>query len=284
MAFGAKESIALMLVHCGTEEKTQNAAHFVVQFAFRIFPFTNESLVGISQIIVVVSIGLSHGQSIGPCTKFQVQSVFDSLFCIVSATPIGDNHAIELPIAFQNLIEQNVVVAVVLIAIEVVSSHDTPSMTLCNRCTESRKIDFMERTIVNYYVHLMSKILIIVQCIVLDACCNTFRLQALNVWHYHAGSQPRVFSHIFKVATIERCAIDIHAWTQNHGLVAIKCFFPQTLTIEPCHLRIPCCSQARQGRESYAGVVGLSCLFPLIPKHVGTHTVRSIVSPEVGET
>jgi hypothetical protein len=64
-------------------------------------------------------------------------------------------------------------------------------------------------------------------------------------------------------------------------LATIESLFCQALTIEFGETRIPSGSQTGKSRECHTGVIGLSGLFPLIPKHIRTHTVRTIISPEI---
>ena len=113
--------------------------------------------------------------------------------------------------------------------------------------------------------------------------CHAFRLQSLYVGHHHARSQIRVFAHIFKVAATQRRAVDVHAGSQYHSLSAIESLFAEVLAIQTRELRVPRSSQTGERRESHARVVGLVGLLPLVPQHVGAHSVRTVVGPEVRE-
>ena len=112
--------------------------------------------------------------------------------------------------------------AVVLVFIEVIGTHDGPCPTLLYSSTESRQIDFMKRTVADDDIHLMAVFLVIVQRIVFHTRCHTLRLQALHIGHHHLRGQIRVFTHILEVTATQRCAIDIHTRTQNNALVAIE--------------------------------------------------------------
>ena len=67
-------------------------------------------------------------------------------------------------------------------------------------------------------------------------------------------------------------------------LTTVECLFCQTLTIETGERWIPCGSQTGQRRECDTGVIGLTSLHPLIPQHIRTHAVRTVVGPEVRES
>ena len=90
--------------------------------------------------------------------------------------------------------------AVVLVLIEIVGSHDGPSAAFLYGGTESRQVNLVKGAVTDNDIHLMTEILVVVQGIVLHAGSHATRLQALNIGHHHARGQPRVFAHILEVA------------------------------------------------------------------------------------
>ena len=129
----------------------------------------------------------------------------------------------------------------------------------------------------------MAVLLIVVQTVVLDAGGHSECLHALHVGHHHAAREVGVLAHVFEVASAEWRAIDVHAGAQYHVLATIECFLAQAVAVEPAEVGVPGGGQARQCGEGHTGVVGLSGLLPLVPKHVGAHAVRAVIGPEVGE-
>ena len=172
---------------------------------------------------------------------------------------------------------------IVLVLIEVVGTHDAPSPTLLHSGFEGRQIDFMEGTVADDDVHLMTVLLIVVQTVVLHAGCHTLRLQSLYVGHHHPRGEIGILTHILEVASSERGTEDIHAWAQNDTLLAVEGLLTETLAIETGHVGIPCGSETGECGERHTRIVGLSCLYPLVPEHIRTHPVRAVVSPQVGE-
>ena len=221
MALAAQESIPALAVHRGAEEEAQHPPHLVVELLFRQFALPDKLFVGIGHVVAVVGIGLAHCQSVGPCAKLHVEPVQHGLHGVVRATPVGHHHAIVAPVAFQYLVEHDVVVAVVLPPVEVVSTHDAPSACLGDCRLESRQINLMERAVVYHYVHLMAVFLIVVERIVLHASGNALRLQPLDIWHHHAAGQIGVFAHVLEVAAVERRAVDVDARPQYHVFAAV---------------------------------------------------------------
>ena len=171
--------------------------------------------------------------------------------------------------------------AVVLVAIQVVCAHDGPCLALLNGSLEGRQIDFVQGTVAHLHVHLMAIFLVVVQTIVLHACRHALRLQSLYVGHYHDRGEIRVFAHVLEVTSVEGSAVDVDAGSQDHVLATIESLLAQCLAVDTAHLRVPGGCKTGKGRESHTRVVGLSCLVPFVPQHVGAHTVWTIVSPEV---
>ena len=129
----------------------------------------------------------------------------------MSATPVGDDNAVEAPLAFENLIQQAVVVAGVLAVEVVVCTHNRPATTLLNGCLEGGEVDFIQSTVVQYRLGGVAVGLLIVQCVVFYAGGNAIFLHLLHIGDNHLGSQIGVFAHIFEVATIQRTTIDVYA-------------------------------------------------------------------------
>ena len=284
MALRAEEPVRLTTVHRGTIEKVQHTAHLLVQLLGAILPLLDESLVRRSQVVVVVGIRGSHGKPVGPRAELEVETVGDGLLGIMTATPVANDHTVKSPVVLQNLVEQRGIMAIVLVLIKVIGTHDAPCPTLLHGSTEGRQVDFVKGTVADNDVHLMTVLLIVVQGIVLHTGGDTLRLQTLHIRHHHARYQPRVFTHIFKITSSQRCAVDVDTGTQYHMLVPIQGLFAQTLAIKACQLGIPRCSQTGQCRECHARVVGLTRLYPLVPQHVRAHTVRTVVRPQVGKS
>ena len=282
MLLAAEETVRALLVHRGAEEESEHAAHLLVELLRGVFPFEDGFLIAFGEVVVVVGIRCTHGQSVRPCAELHVEPVPDRLVEVVRSAPVADHYAVEAPVLLQYLAQCVLVVAVVLVLVEVVGSHDAPSLTFLYGSLEAWQVNLMQGAVADDDVHLVAILLVVVQAIVLHAACHAAALQSLDVWNHHAGGQIRVFAHVLEVAASEGSAVDVHAGPQYHALAAIERFFAQSTTIQRGDKGMPCCCQAGEGREGHARVVGLSGLFPFVPKHVGTYAMRSVVGPEVG--
>ena len=172
---------------------------------------------------------------------------------------------------------------VMLVLIEVIGTHDAPGSSLLYGGTEGWQVDLMQGTVADDDVHLMTIFLVVVQTIVLYAGGHAFRLEPLHIRHHHPRGEIGILTHILEVTTSEWGAENIHTRTEDDAFLAIEGFFAQTLAIEAGHVGIPCGSETGECGERHTRIVGLSCLYPLVPEHIRTHPVRAVVSPQVGE-
>ena len=108
-----------------------------------------------------------------------------------------------------------------LVLIEIIGTHYSPSLALLHRCFKGWEIDFAKGAVAHYNVYLMAILLVIVQSIVLHTSSNALRLQPLNIRNHHTGSEPRVFAHILEVAAVQRGAVDIDTRAQHHIFIAV---------------------------------------------------------------
>ena len=218
-------------VHRGTESQAKDTTYFVVQFLGAYLAFLNALQVRHSQVIIIVSIAGTVGKTVGPAAEFHIHSVGDGLVCIVHTSPVGNNYAVEAPFAFQDIVQQILVVAGMLTFIKVVSTHDGPCITFLHGSFESRQIDFVQSTVVYNDIGVVTVHFMIVQREVLYASGNTILLYTLYVGNNHTAGQIRIFTHILEVTSVQRCAVDVYTGTQKNGLVTIAGFFADALSV-----------------------------------------------------
>ena len=76
--------------------------------------------------------------------------------------------------------------AVVLILVEVIGTHQAPRAGFHDSRLEGRQVNLMQGAVADDDVHLMAIFLVVVQRIVFYTGCNALRLQSLDVRYYHA--------------------------------------------------------------------------------------------------
>ena len=120
VGFGTHGTVRPVAVHRRAISQAEDTAHFVIQLLGACFSFFYQPQIGLCQIIVVVCIARPVRKSVCPTAKFHVQSVVYGFFRVVYASPIGNDHAVEAPFSLQDVIQQILVMAGVLVFIEVV--------------------------------------------------------------------------------------------------------------------------------------------------------------------
>ena len=271
-----------MAVHGGAEVEAQHAAHLLVELLRRIASAEDAALVGKGQVVAVVGVGGALAQAVGPRAHLQVQPVADGLIGVVTAAPVADDHAVELPVVLQDLVKKDVVMTIVLVLIEVVGAHEAPGLALLNGGAEGGQVDLVKGAEAHLHVHLVAIFLVVVQGVVLHTGGHASRLEALDVGHHHARGQVGVFAHVLEVTASQRRAQDVDARSQDDVLATVEGLLAQALAVEAGHLGVPRGGQTGQRGEGHARVVGLAGLLPFVPQHVGPHAMRAVVGPQVG--
>ena len=280
----AQRAKRTVLVAGSAEDETEHTTHLVVKFLCTDLAFFDEFLIRTSHVIVVVGIGKTHLQAIGPCAILKVKTVEDSLLGALCSSPVGNDSSIEAPFALQDLVHEIIVMASMLTAEEIVATHDAPCATLDHSCLECRQIDLAERTFIGNGIGSITVHLIVVQCIMLDTDSHAIALHTLDIAHCHTAREIWVFTKVLKAASVERSAADVDTRTEKHSLVAIASLLAYALAIEKTELLVPSSSKTGQGRESHTRVVGPTSLIPIIPQHFRTDAVRTIGTPQFRNT
>ena len=283
VGLAAQEAVAALAGHGGAVVQAQHATHLVVELAGGVLAAHDAGAVGHGHVIHVVGVLGPGAQAVGPRAKLHVETVFHSLVGIVSAAPVAHHHAVVVPLALEQVDEQVAVVAVVLVAVEVVGAHQAPGVTALDGGLKGRQVDLAQGAVAHGHVHLEAVFLVVVQGKVLHAGSHAVALQPLNVGHHHGRGQAGILAHVLKVAAAQRRAAHVHARAQYHVLAAVQGLLAQAAAIEPGHRRVPRSGQAGESREGHTRVVGVASLLPLVPQHVGAHPVRAVVGPEVGQ-
>ncbi len=236
-------------VHRGAEDKAQYIACLRIEGRHRHLTLLKHLTVGAGKIIIIISERTLRGQTVGVGTHLYVKTIEGSLLSVVCATPVCDNHAVEIPFPAQYILKQTLVVAAMLTPNLIVGTHYRPCTAILNCLLERRKIDLIQGTVTKVHIDCAAPLLLIVERKVFHACSHAILLKLLNVRHNHLPCQIRILTHILEVTSVERSAVDIHARTEQHILLAIACLLADSLAIYPGKLRIPSGGKCRQCRK-----------------------------------
>ncbi len=201
----------------------------------------------------------------------------------MGSTPVTHHHAVILPVTLEYLIEGVLVLTAVLALVQVVRSHDAPSMAFLNGGLKCGQINLTHSAVTHDDIDLMAVFLVVVEAEVLHTGRCARALQALDIGHHHARCQQGILAHVLKVAAIQRGAVDVHTRSQDHILATVARFLTQAAAIEARQFGIPRGGQASQSGKCHTRVIGLPSLLPLVPQDIGAHAVRSVIGPEVGK-
>lgn len=270
-------------VHRRAEDQAQHAAGLVVELPSTHLAPAEQFEVGIRQVVIAVGIGRAPVQAVRPCAELHVEPLEDGLARIVHAAPVGDDHAVERPVALEDVVQQVLVVAAMLALVFIVGAHDGPGTALLHRSLEGREVDLVQGTVVDHHVDLMAPQLLVVHGKVLHAGGNPVLLYPLHVRHDHAGRQEGVFAHILEVAPVQGRTVDIDPGAQQHVLIPVTRLLADGFAVEGRHFGVPRRGEARQRGECRARVVRPAGLIPLVPQDLGADAVRAVGAPHFGD-
>ena len=279
MLFGSKGAVGTVRIHCSTEGEPQNTTYLFVQNLFVDLFVSEFDEKWCGQKIFVVGVAPTPSQSIGPGPHLHVKPIVCGLIGLMGSAPIRDHYAVKFPIPFQNVVEQVLVVAAELVFVFVVGPHDCPGTSFLYCSLEGRKIDLVQCPVIDNHIDIFAVDLLIVQSEMFDAGRYAITLYPVNIRNNHDRGKVGVFSHIFEISTVERCAVDVDTRAKQDSLVAVASLLPDGLAIGFCHIGIPGCGYASQCRKGGAGVVGPFGIVPLVPQLFHTDPMRTIGHP-----
>ena len=105
-----------------------------------------------------------------------------------------------------------------------------------------------------------------------DACADALALYAFDVSRCDAGSQNGVFGIVFKVATAERCAMDVHAGSQKHVAAILQHFVADGFT----HLLHQLCVPSRGQGDTYGETCAVECIVRSLTTRGYADSCRSV--------
>ena len=230
-------------------------------------------------MIVSVAVTCCTAKTVCPGTHLDIETVENSLLAYAAAAPVADNNAIKAPLTLEDVTEKLLIVAVELAVIKVIRAHDCPCITLDNSSLESRKIYFIESSVIHNRVRLSSLELLVIHCVVLYTGSNTILLNTFYIRYNHLARKERILTHILEVTAIERSTANIDTRTKKNILLTVACLLSDAAAIKERHLLIPCCSKIHKCRKRSTRVICPASLIPLIPKYLRTDTMRTVCVP-----
>ena len=282
MGLGIDFAERLAALHRRPHNQLEHAGGLLIKFFSAHLALAYEFEIRRCHIIAVVGICPAHSQAVRPGAEFEVQTIVDGLPGVVAAAPVGNDGPVEAPLPFQYAVQQALIVADVLTAVEIVARHYRPAAAFLHRLFEGREIYFVEGAVVQIDVYGMAIRLFVVETVMLDAAGDSVLLHFAYIRHHHFAGQVRVFAHIFEVAAVQRRTGYVDTRAEQHVFLAVAGLLAYGLAVEGSHFRVPGGCKAGQGREGDYGVIGPAGLVPLVPKHLRAYSVGAVSGPEFG--
>ena len=182
------------------DQHAQVAAHLVVERRHRERAVLQPGEERAGEEVLVVGPAGAH---------LEVEAIEDRLARVVRAAPVGDDGALEAPLALEHLVQQVIVVAGVLAAELVVGAHHGEGPALAHARLERGQVDLAQRPLVDLHVDRAAVLLLVVEGVVLDAGDRLLGLHALHVADGHPAGEPGVLAEVVVVAAAERSALDV---------------------------------------------------------------------------
>ncbi len=137
------------------------------------------------------------------------------------ASPVRNHSSVKAPILLENPVQHVFVMAQVLPAIQIVSSHHRPGPALLHGSLECGKIYLMQSPVIYYGIILMPLCLLIVKGKMLHADGHSVFLHLLHIRNDHLRREIRVFSHILEIASVERGAVYVYPRPEQHVFLPV---------------------------------------------------------------
>ncbi len=131
--------------------------------------------------------------------------------------PVRDHHAVEAPLAAQDVGEQARVLGAVRAGEAVVGGHHRPRAGLAHGGLERCEIDLAQRALVHLGAGAMAFPLDVVGDEVLDAGADAMRLEPTHERDGESRRKLRVLRVALEVATADRRALDVHRRREQHA-------------------------------------------------------------------
>ena len=257
----------------------QAAANLVVKERHRIFARADAVQKWLGQKKFTVSRWLLRPDD---GAHLHVQSAAHRLGSAVGAAPVRHHKTGKLPFAFEQAVDEIVVVGAMFAAKFRVGAHHGPDVRLLDGGLERRQINFAQRAFVKVHVDGLASTFLVVADEMFDARGHAIRLQSLDIIHSHPGVQVGILAEVFVNPPAQRRPRDVHDRRQHHVLVARPRLAADHVAVSCGQIRVPSGTQGAQHRQPGGVIVGAADRIPRIRPDVLAHAVRAVIHPAAG--
>ncbi len=142
--------------------------------------------------------------------------MFDGFHLVLHSAPVGDDHAFIPPLSAKHILKQIGRFRCIVAVQTVVAAHDHPGVRFFDDFKERMKIHLVHRPFIDLDVDETTHCLLFVESVMLDACTDLLRLDALDETFADLCRQMWVLAIILEVASAKRAALEIDAGPEEH--------------------------------------------------------------------
>ena len=181
-----------------------------------------------------------------------------------SCPPVSCNHALEAPLAAENIFQKLAVLRSAVPIDCIVGGHDGPWLCLFYNDLETFQIDFTKCTLGNTGIAVLSVGLFVICCKMLYRSCNVLGLDTFYHSCAHLSGNQRILGIVLEVSSAKRISVDIYCWGKPYSKIVLLHFFGTSLSnllnksrvpgaCKKCRARPCCCVHAAFPADTKSG-------------------------------
>ncbi len=167
----------------------------------------------------------------------------------VGAAPVGEDEALELPVALEDLVEDVVVLAGVVAVDAVVGAHDAGGFGEADGDLEGEQVGLAHGALVDEGVVGVAAGLLVVEGVVLDVAHDVVGLDAAGELADHGAGEDGVFAGVLEVAAVARLADEVYAAADGHVVALLAQLAADDGAVEEGGVGIPRGGHAEGGGQ-----------------------------------
>ena len=253
------EALAGIVDDAGGEHGAQNALHMLIEFGLR-------NAAGFNSVLVTLLVEEAAG-------LFVVEAGGRCLLDRVSAAPVREHEAGEIPVLLQHVGEQPFVLAGKVAIHAIVAAHHGGGLAFKHADFKGEQIAFARGALADVNVHRVAAALLVVEGVVLDVADDVGRLRALDEVRYKRAGEHRVFAQVLKGAAVARVAGEVDATAERHVEALRAQLTANQRTVFVGCIHIPTAGRSHVGRQR-GGVAAVDA--------AGAHTVGGVAHVDAG--
>ncbi len=179
---------------------------------------------------------------------------------VVGGGPVGHEHALEAPLVAGSFGAQVIVVGRMDAVYQIVACHDGHRLAFFDSDLEAFQVDLAQGTLGDDGVGTHTVVFLVIAGIMLDgSAAAVYGLYAVGHGSSHLTGEQRILGVVFKVASAERIAVDVHARCKPQGYVEFIHFFRYGFADFVHHFFVPGLGKQRADGESGTELIIVFC-------------------------